>query len=38
MAKQYEMAVEKIKELVPASYLKDDLKIQMALDALKKQK
>ena len=38
MSKQYEMAVEKIKELVPASYLKDDLKIQMALDALKKQK
>lgn len=38
MAKQYEMAVEKIKELVPATYLKDDLKIQMALDALKKQK
>ena len=38
MSKQYEMAVEKIKELVPATYLKDDLKIQMALDALKKQK
>ena len=36
MAEQYEMDVDTIKELVPASYLKDDLKMQKALEELKK--
>ncbi|MBR0385652.1 MAG: trigger factor [Erysipelotrichaceae bacterium] len=36
MAEEYKMEVEKIKELVPASYLSDDLKMRMALDSFKK--
>jgi len=37
MAKQYNMEVEKVKELVPTDYLTEDLKIRKALDKLKKQ-
>ena len=36
MSEQYGMEVEKIKELVPANYLKDDVKMRQALDTLKK--
>ncbi len=38
MAKQYDMEVERIKELVPESYLSDDLKMQKALETLKTPK
>ena len=37
MAAQYGMEADKIKELVPVSYLTDDLKMRAALDSLKKQ-
>ena len=36
MAKQYGMEVDKIKELVPDTYLSDDLKMRKTLEALKK--
>ena len=36
MAKQYGMEVDKIKELVPDTYLTDDLKMRKTLEALKK--
>ena len=38
MAKEYGMEVDRIKELVPASYLSDDLKMRQALDSLKAKK
>ena len=38
MAEEYQMEVEKIRELVPASYLRDDLKMRMALDSFKSAK
>ncbi len=38
MAKEYNMDVAQIKEIVPASYLSDDLKMRMALDSFKNKK
>lgn len=37
MAKEYGMEVDRIKELVPETYLSDDLKMRKALDTLKSQ-
>jgi len=38
MSEQYKMEVEKIKELIPADYLSEDVKMQKTLDTLKKNK
>lgn len=38
MAEEYKMEVAQIKELVPASYVSDDLKMRMALDSFKSAK
>ena len=37
MSEQYQMEVDQIKNLVPAEYLKDDIRMRMTLDALKKK-
>jgi len=36
MAKQYQMEVEKIKQLIPENYLSEDVKMRKTLDTLKK--